>query len=109
MRDPAGKLTDRFHFLRLKQPLSGLLQHLMGEVPFRDVACYLREANECSCVIANGIGNDARSESATVLANPPAFGFKSSVFRRLPECTFRHAFPLVFLGVEQGKMLADDL
>src|SRR6476469_6347193 len=70
MRQPAGKLANRFHLLRLPKLV-------FDRALFGQVTCDFGESDQLSLIVANGIDNHAGPEPGAVLSNPPPFGFKT--------------------------------
>ena len=108
VRHPAGQLADGVHLLGVEQGLAGAVQRILRFFAFGDVARDLGEAQQLSLLIAYGVNDDMRPETAAVLAQPPAFGFELAFPRRGFQRAGRHAPGAVLRRVEIGKMLADD-
>ena len=69
MRDAAGQLPDRFHFLRL-------LRSFIRGASFRQVSRDLGKSHDLALGILDRVDDDACPELARVFANPPSFGFE---------------------------------
>src|SRR5690606_17829047 len=109
MRDTAGKLADRFHLLAVEQRLTRPLELALGLLALGNVAGHTGKADGSPVVVANGVDHHACPEALAVLANAPPIRkespFLASDFQRLAGF-----FPLaVFVGVEAGIVLSDDL
>jgi hypothetical protein len=105
----AGELADGFHFLPLEQPLAGLIEHLLGHVPFRDIARHLGKADQLASIVMDRIDHDACPEPTAILADAPALGLMAPFRLRSQERAHRHAFPLILLRVETREVLSDDI
>src|SRR3954462_182668 len=87
VRQPAGQLPDRLHLLCLEQLLLGLLQLQLSLATLGEIASDLREADELTRLIVNGINNDAGPEAGAILPDAPAFSFEAPfAARRLKGC-----------------------
>jgi len=96
----AGELADGLHFLRLQQPLARLLELLLGQVPFRDIARHLGKADQLARIVVDRVDHHACPKSAATLADAPALGLVAAFSGRSLERARRHVFALVVLRVE---------
>ena len=98
--DPAGELPDRLHFLRLQQGLARRFELLLSVLPLGDVAGDLGVADQLAVVVADGVDDDVSPKAGAILADAPAFFFKSPLsldgFQRL----LRLAGLPIFIRVE---------
>jgi hypothetical protein len=109
VRDAAGQLADRFHFLRLEQRRIRLGQRGVGLLLLGQVARDLGKADQLAHVVVDGVDDDVGPEAGAVLAHAPALGFVAAFARGGAERACRPALDPVFLGIEARKMLAHDL
>lgn len=78
LRNAARELSDRLHFLHLKQRLARFFQrparlNTLGNVP-RDPG----EAGERAFLVTDGVDHDVRPEPPAVFPDSPALGFEAS-------------------------------
>src|SRR5690606_3410786 len=88
---------------------AGLVERALRFAPLGDVAGDLRETDQRTVVVVDGVDDDAGPESPAVLANPPAFGLEHAVAFGNFQRPGRQAGGAVLLGIEPGEMLSDDL
>jgi hypothetical protein len=79
---------------------SRLIEHLLGQVPFRDIARHLSKADQLARIVVDRIDHDACPEPTAILADAPAVGLMTPFRRRSLERAHRHAFPLILGRVE---------
>ena len=108
MRDAAGQLAERVELLRLGELTLDFFQILLGLAALGNVARDLGEAEDIAVVVADRIDHDAGPEESAVLADAPTLLFVTAVIPRQLQGARRPARGLVGVGVEAGKMLADD-
>ncbi|MGY4596142.1 hypothetical protein ACVWXL_003888 [Bradyrhizobium sp. GM22.5] len=106
--DPAGELAERVEFLGFGELLLHRLELELGIAPLGDVARDLGEADQLAGLV-DRIDHDAGPEEGAVLADAPAFLLVAALFPRDAERTGGLAVGAVGLGVEPGKVLAEDL
>src|SRR6266568_5626079 len=104
VRDPTSELADGFHFLPLEQPLARLIEHLLGQVPFRDIARHCGKADQLASIVANRIDHDACPEPTAVLADAPALSLMTPFGRCSQERARRRVLSLVLLRVEAREV-----
>ena len=108
MRDAAGQLADGLHLAGLEQLLAGAVEHLLRLALGRDIAGDLGEADQPAGIVADRLDDEARRETAAVLAHPQAVRLDLALFGRLAQRLRRHIGTPVFLGIEAGEMSSDD-
>jgi hypothetical protein len=106
--DAAGQLAECIELLRLRKLLLHPLEPELGLAPLGHVAGDLGEADKLA-VLIDGIDDDAGPEEGAVLAHPPAVFLVAALVAGDLQRALRLAVGAVSLGVEAGKMLAEDL
>src|SRR5262249_260706 len=109
MGDAAGQLPDRLHFLRLQRARPREGEFHFGLALVRDVAGDLGKANMGSLLVEDRVDHHVGPELTAVLALTQHFGFELSFAERRLERLLWGARADIFLGVEFGEVLADDL
>ncbi|OIQ68130.1 hypothetical protein GALL_502800 [mine drainage metagenome] len=109
MRQSAGQLADRLHFLGLKQGFAGLFKRQLRLLLFRNVTGDLAETDKRAKVVADRRQDRACPKQAAVLPDAPAFRFKPPLARGDFKRLARLVLTAVFFRVEQGKGLSNDL
>ncbi len=107
--DPAGKLAEGLHLLRLDQLFLGLLQLQLRFPALGDVAGDLGVAQQPALGIADRVDQHAGPEHRAVLAHAPALGLVLAVGGGVVQRLHRQARPTVGVGIELGEMQTDDL
>lgn len=105
--NPAGELSERIEFLRLGELLLHCLELELGVAALGDVARDLGEADQRAALV-DRVDHHAGPEERAVLSDAPAFLLISALFPGNTERPRRLAIGAVGLGVEAGKMLAED-
>ncbi len=89
--------------------LLALPQRVLGGLAFGQIAGDLGEAEQLTGRIEDRIDHDIGPEPCAVLADAPAFGLEFALPLRSLQGASRQAGGAVFLAVEAGEMLADNL
>lgn len=89
--------------------LHEFFQRLLRLMYLRHVAGNLGEAEQRPGIAADGIDHYMREKPAAILAHPPALVFETPFPRCGLQRPLRLAVLTVLSGVENRKMLADDL
>ena len=103
----ASKLAERVELLQFREMLLHLFEFELGVTALGDVAGDLGKADQ-SAVFMDRIDDHAGPEEGAVLADAPAFLFVAAVVFRDLQRACGLAVGAVGLGVEAGKMLAED-
>src|SRR6266852_9380176 len=108
MGDPAGKLPDRFHFLRLHQGLARYVELPLSLPPFSYVAGDFSVANQLSIIVPDRVDDDVGPKPAAVLADAPAFFFHSTIALDGFQHLLRLARFPIFIRVEYREVISDN-
>ena len=100
---PAGKLAERLHLLRLEQLLARFLQPQLGFAPLGHVAGDLGEADQLAVIVADGVDHHAGPEAACRPCARASLPPRSGRFARGRQRALGHAGVEVLGRVETAK------
>src|ERR1700751_615289 len=101
VRDPAGELSNRLHFL-------GLTKLFFSRFFLRDVPRDLREPQQAARCITNSVNDDARNKGGSVLATAPTLRFVFSGPLCCCERRPRQSVSAVVFGIEAREVLTQN-
>ena len=108
MGDPARKLADGVHLLRLRHRLAHAFHLFLSQPSLRHIARDFRVADQSAIRRAYGIDDHVGPEFRAVLAVAPPFLFETAFARGRLQPDFRQAGCDVLGTVKFGEMPADD-
>lgn len=116
---PVGHLTVRVEHVdgvvgdalyQQAKLLLALLEGLLGHLAIGQVTGDLGETEQgAGLAVDDRVDDHVGPEQRPVLAHPPALAFETALAQGSVQCPLRQASGAVLVGVETGKMLAEDL
>ena len=108
VRDAAGQLADRLHFLRHRELFARLHQFLLGVAPLGCIADDVGEADQVSVVIADHGDRAGDENQRAVLSDAPSLDFVLVFLDGQFQRAVRFAGAALVRPIEYPEMLADD-
>ena len=108
VRDAAGELAERLHFLRLRELRLRALERFLRVAPLGDVAGDLGEADQLALLVADGVDDDVGKKLRAVLAHAPGLRLELAGGGGGRQRAVGQASGAVLVGVEHREVPADD-